>query len=83
MNGERPMSVHLERALVDVLFAISEFDLMRAQTTARGEAFAYDTLGALLLLLRSALDSAVMLADEVARSSALRPEGPVEEPVKP
>jgi len=61
MTYEREIAKHLERALEETLFAISEFDAMRAQARARGELYPQDTLAGMLLMLRSALDSAVMM----------------------
>jgi hypothetical protein len=83
MNCERPICEHLERALVETLFAIGEFDAMRAEANARGQTFTHDALGGMLLLLRSALDSALMLAREFSRAGALQPVCPGQQPVKP
>lgn len=84
MTCERPISEHLERALVETLFAIVEFDAMRAEARRRGEACPNDTLAGMLLLLRSALNSAIMLAREFtpAERRALQPGGPGQQPVK-
>ncbi len=83
MNCERPICEHLERALVDILFAIAEFDAMRAEATAHGQPFPHDALGAMLLLLRSALDSALMLARAFTRPGGLQPGWPGQQTVKP
>jgi hypothetical protein len=64
MTSERQIAEHLERALVETVFAIAEFDGMRAESRARGEFYPQDTLAGMLLMLRSALDSAVMLTRE-------------------
>jgi hypothetical protein len=61
MTCERQIAEHLERALVETLFAIAEFDSMRAQARARGEIYPQDALAGMLLMLRSSLDSALML----------------------
>jgi SpoVK/Ycf46/Vps4 family AAA+-type ATPase len=53
---------HIERARVETLFAIAEFDEMRALARARGEESpAGDSICAGLLMLRAALDAAVSL----------------------
>ncbi|MCW2315385.1 hypothetical protein M2322_000919 [Rhodoblastus acidophilus] len=61
MTCERQIVDHLERALVETMFAIAEFDHLRAESTARGETKPLDTLAGLLAMLRSALDSALSL----------------------
>ncbi|MBB4198360.1 hypothetical protein CCR94_22600 [Rhodoblastus sphagnicola] len=86
MTCERQISEHLERALVETMFAIAEFDHMRATARARGEttpqdslpqdslpqdslpqdSLPQDSLAGILLLLRSALDSALTLTRTLA-----------------
>jgi hypothetical protein len=61
MAPECQISNHLERALVETLFAIAEFDHMHAKARARGENIPPDPMGGVLLMLRSALDSALSL----------------------
>jgi hypothetical protein len=61
MSRQRQITEHLERALVETLFAIAEFDHLRAQARARGETLRQESLAGMLLMLKSALDSAIVL----------------------
>jgi hypothetical protein len=62
MTHESQIAEHLERALVETLFAIAEFDHMRAKARARSKTIHEDSLAGILLMLKSALDSAHALA---------------------
>lgn len=69
MTCERQIVDHLERALVETMFAIAEFDLLRAQSRTRGETTTQDTLAGLLAMLRSTLDSALSLTHALTMQS--------------
>ncbi len=77
MKCERQIADHLDRALVETLFAIAEFDHMRAQARANGGSTRWDSLAGMLLMLRSALDSAIKLTRDAgaAPGSACLPAG--------
>jgi hypothetical protein len=66
MTCQRQITEHLERALVETLLAMAEFDHLRAQAGAQGEKSRQDSLSGMLLMLQSALESAIALTRDAA-----------------
>jgi hypothetical protein len=75
MTREGQINEHLERALVETLVAIAEFDRLRVKARANGVANRHDSLAGMLAMLRAALESAILLtyADAASGHSGGRP----------
>jgi hypothetical protein len=66
MQPERQIAEHLERALMETMFAIAEYDYLCNAERSQGNSVQQDSLAGILLMLRSALDSALALTRTLA-----------------